>query len=302
MNDYLGLFRKELLEVACFKEKTVELYVSIACAYSDYAEKTMKINPVESKTRHINEWFSHLRAKGRSLHFLKDCRASLGHFFSLLVKSGCLKENPAEFLAPVRIPKSELNKPISKQSAFALLHAFDRSTQMGMRNFTIVSFLYALGLRVNELLSIKESDVRTDYDPEHRIGTLLVNGKGGKERTLFIVDGLYDTVISYFGRKKGKKRTNSPLFPGRCGKILYGYRVRQLIKEAVARAGFTERVTPHVLRHTFATEMYNRNVPIEAIKEMMGHASVKETSIYIHVSAELQAEVLEKISIKENVS
>lgn len=302
MNDYIDLFRKELSEVACFKEKTVKLYVSIACAYTDYAEKTMNILPAESKTGHINEWFSHLREKGKTNHFLKDCRASLGHFFSLLVKSGCLKENPAELLAPVRIPKSVLNKPISERSAFALLHSFDRNTQMGMRNFTIVSFLYALGLRINELLSIQESDVRLDYDPKHRIGTLLVHGKGGKERTLFIVDGLYDTVIAYCGRKKAKKRTKSPFFSYTGGKRMRRDRVRQLINETAARAGVTERVTPHVFRHTFATEMYNRNVPIEAIKEMMGHASVKETSIYIHVSDELEASVLERISIKERVS
>jgi site-specific recombinase XerD len=299
MNDYIDLFRKELSEVACFKEKTTKLYVSIACAYADYAEKTMKINPVRSTTGHINEWFSHLRAEGKSNHFLKNCRASLGHLFSLLVKSGCLKENPAELLAPVRIPKSVLNKPISVQSAFALLHAFDRSTHMGMRNFTIVSLLYALGLRVNELLSIRESDVRTDYDPKHRIGTLLVHGKGGKERTLFIVDGLYDAVIAYCGRKKAGNRKKTPLFSGTGGKNMRRDRVRQLINEAAARAGVTERVTPHVFRHTFATEMYNRNVPIEAIKDMLGHSSVKETSIYIHVSDELAAAVLERIGIKE---
>src|SRR3989304_3969645 len=187
MNNYLELFRKELSEVACFKEKTVNLYVSLACAYADYAEKTLKILPVESQTRHVNEWFSRLRAKGKSNHFLKNCRASLGHFFSLLVKSGRLKENPAEFLAPLRIPKSEMNKPISQESAFALLQSFDRSTPMGMRNFTIVSFLHALGLRVNELLAIKAGDVRLDYDPKQRIGTLLVHAKGGKERTLFVV-------------------------------------------------------------------------------------------------------------------
>lgn len=302
MNDYIEIFRKELLEVASFKEKTVKLYVDIACAYADYAGKILKINPLVSKTVHINQWFSHLREKGKSNHFLKNCRASLGHFFSILVKSGRLKENPAEYLAPVRIPKSVLNKPISKQSAFALLHTFDRNTPMGMRNFTIVSFLYALGLRVNELLSIKESDVRLDYNPDHRTGTLLVHGKGGKERTLFIVGGLYDTVVSYFSLKKAKLRTKSPFFPGRCNKPLYGYRVRQLIKEAAVRAGVFERVTPHVLRHTFATEMYNRNVPVEAIKELMGHASVRETSIYIHVSDELQAAVLERISIREKAS
>jgi integrase/recombinase XerD len=297
MNKHIELFRKELSEAACFKEKTVKLYESIVCAYVDYAQNTLLINPAASKTTHITEWFSYLKANGKSNHFLKNCRASLGHFFSLLEKSGCIKTNPAEFLAPVRIPKSELNKPISQQSAFALLGAFDKKTPMGMRDFTIVSFLYALGLRVNELLSIKECDIRTDFDPKHRTGTLLVHGKGGKERTLFIVDELYDTVISYFSQKKAKKRTNSPFFTCRGGKPLFGHRVRQLIKEAAAKAGVTERVTPHVLRHTFATEMYNKRVPEEAITEMMGHASIKETDIYIHVADELLAAVLEKVKI-----
>jgi integrase/recombinase XerD len=302
MNDTIALFRKELSEVACFREKTIKLYVSIACAYSDYAEKTLHINPAESKTTHINEWFSYLREIGKTSHFIKDCRAALGHFFDLLVKSGFMKENPAELLAPVRIPKSVLNKPITKQSAFALLNSFDRSTRMGMRNFTIVSFLYALGLRVNELLSIRESDVRTDYDPTRRIGTLLVHGKGGKERTLFVVDELYDTIIDYCGLKKAGKAKKTPFFSGTGGKMMRRDRVRQLINEAAASTGVTERVTPHVLRHTFATEMYERNVPVEAIKEMMGHASVKETSIYIHVSDAIAAEVLDGIGIKESMS
>ena len=147
MNKHIELFRKELSEVACYKEKTVQLYVSIVCAYVGYAENTLLINPAVSKTTHITEWFSYLKAKGKSGHFLKSCKASLGCFFSLLEKSGCIKENPAGFLAPVRIPKSELNKPISQQSAFALLDSFDKNTPMGMRNYTIVSFLYALGLR-----------------------------------------------------------------------------------------------------------------------------------------------------------
>jgi integrase/recombinase XerD len=75
--------------------------------------------------------------------------------------------------------------------------------------------------------------------------------------------------------------------------------MRQLLKEAAARTGVSERITPHVLRHTFATEMYCRNVPGEAIKEMMGHESLRETSIYIHVSDELGAEALEMIGIWE---
>jgi integrase/recombinase XerD len=299
MTDYIELFQRELLEVACFKEKTVELYVSIARAYVEYAGKTLRVGAAGSRGYHLQKWFSHLKEEGKTNHFLKYLRSALGHFFAVLVKSGCMQDNPAEHLAPVKIPKSTMNKPISRESMFALLRSFDRRTAMGMRNFTIVSFLYALGLRVNELLAIKTRDVRLDYDRRRRIGTLLVHGKGGKERTLFIVDRLYDTVVSYFRLKKTKNRPNSPFFTGPNGKNMRSDRVRGLLEESAARAGVTGRVTPHVLRHTFATEMYNRNVPLEAIKEMMGHSSARETGIYIHVSDELGAGALEMIGIRE---
>jgi integrase len=74
-----------------------------------------------------------------------------------------------------------------------------------------------------------------------------------------------------------------------------------LIQEAAKRLGITERVTPHVFRHTFATDMYNQNVPVDAIRQMMGHETLRETSVYIHITDDLQAEVLKKISIKEQV-
>ena len=94
----------------------------------------------------------------------------------------------------------------------------------------------------------------------------------------------------------------SLLFPGSKGKTIGRNRVRQLIMEAARRIGITARVTPHVFRHTFATDMYNQKIPIDAIREMMGHETVRETSVYVHISDELQAEVLKKISIKEQVS
>ena len=72
--------------------------------------------------------------------------------------------------------------------------------------------------------------------------------------------------------------------------------------EAAERIGITARVTPHVFRHTFATDMYNQGIPLDAIMEMMGHERLSETSVYIHISDELMAEVLNKISIKGNVS
>jgi site-specific recombinase XerD len=302
MNDIIELFRLELGEVSCLKDTTVRLYLDMVYQYTDYAQNQLHIDPLTTQTCHILKWIYHLKTTGKGYNFIKDTQVALKRFFAFLVKTDYLKKNPAENLPRVKIPKSTLNKPLAVETLSALLKSFDRIRWMGMRNFTIVSILWALGLRVNELLKMKRKDINLDYDPEHKIGTLLVHGKGGKERTLFIVDSLYEAISRYLGLKKTPKRQGSLLFPGTKGKTIGTTRVRQMIMEAAQRIGITARVTPHVFRHTFATDMYNRKVPIEAIQEMMGHETVRETSVYIHISDELQAEVLKKISIREKIS
>lgn len=302
MTEIIELFRKELVEISCLKEGTVRLYIGMVYHYSDYAKKQLRINPLKSKTWHIHKWMYHLKIKGKGYNFMKDSKVALNGFFAFLVKTGYIKRNPAETLPPVKIPKSDLNKPLESKVIFILLKSFDRNKWIGMRNFTIVCMLWASGLRVNELLKIKRKDINLDYDPEHKTGTLLVHGKGGKERILFIVDTLYDVILHYLSLKKTPKRQDSLIFPGTKGECIGGPRVRQLLQEAARRTGITVRVVPHVFRHTFATDMYKRNVPVDALKEMMGHETIRETSAYIHITDELQAEILKKISIKGKAS
>ncbi|MBN1383510.1 MAG: tyrosine-type recombinase/integrase [Elusimicrobia bacterium] len=302
MNDIIELFRIELIKVSCLKDTTVRVYLDMVYKYLNYAHNLLHINPLTSQTRHILKWIYHLKTIEKGYNFIKDTQVALKSFFAFLVKTGYINKNPADTLPRVKIPKSTLNKPLATETLFTLLKSFDRNKWMGMRNFTIVSILWALGLRVNELLKMKRKDINLEYDREHKTGTLLVHGKGGKERTLFIVDTLYEVISRYLSLKKTQKRQGSFLFPGTKEKTIGRTRVRQLIMEAAKRIGTTARVTPHVFRHTFATNMYHQKVPVEAIQEMMGHETVRETSVYIHVSDELMAEVLNKISIKENVS
>jgi integrase/recombinase XerD len=172
---------------------------------------------------------------------------------------------------------------------------------MGMRNFTIIAVLWALGLRVKELRAIERRDIDLDYDPGNKTGTILVHGKRGKERTLFIVDDLFDTLFHYLRLKKTPKPGKSLIFPGNKSPVISRSWIRRMIKETAAKAGLTGRFTPHVFRHTFATDMYNRDVPLEAIMEMMGHESIRETSVYVHITDELQAMALNKLSVKERV-
>ena len=188
MNKIIELFRIELVEVSCLKDTTVRIYLDMIYKYADYAKQLLHINPLTSKTCHILEWIYHLKTKGKGYNFLKDSKVALKRFFAFLVKIGSIKKNPAENLPRVKIPKSTLNKPLATEILFALLKSFDRTKWMGMRNFTIVSILRTLGLRVNELLKMKRKDINLDYDPEQKTGTLLVHGKGGKERTLYFVE------------------------------------------------------------------------------------------------------------------
>ncbi len=168
-----------------------------------------------------------------------------------------------------------------------------------MRNFTIVSILWAMGLRLSECLALKVGNFDPEYNRPDKTGTLLVHGKGRKQRMLFVVDKLYTDLGLYLNNPDSPGKKSDFMFQtkSRTGKAVSKDRVRRMIKQAAREAGLTERITPHVLRHTFATHMFERGVPADAISRIMGHDSIEETSLYIHVPEELKIQALEKIHI-----
>ena len=191
---------------------------------------------------------------------------------------------------------------ISDESAFKLLDNFDRSGWLGERDFLIVSVLWGMGLRVSELVRLKVGDFDPDHDPPSKIGLLHVKGKGRKNRTLFVVDKLYENLLHYLEREESPKGKSEPMFPTAKGTAISTDRVQRMVRQTAQKAGIKERITPHMLRHGFATVMYHQGVPVEAICQIMGHESIAETSVYIHVSDELKKQALEKISIDGSMS
>jgi len=125
---------------------------------------------------------------------------------------------------------------------------------------------------------------------------LRVWGKNKKQRALFVVDKLYDYIIDYLAQQKAPHEKQAPLFGTKKGAIS-GNTIQKMIKKYAKEAGICERITPHVLRHSFATEMYHQKIPLSAIQAMMGHCSQDETAIYIHVSDHLKKQALEIITI-----
>jgi len=296
MTGLINEYRKELLEIATFEEKTVQNYTSCLISYFEYAKKDIGIDPIRSEGYHVQKWMEILKLKGLSPSRLIHHRSALRTFFAFLVKMKIITHNPADTLPLLRRVKSEKNQPISKQVASKLLYSIDQTSWRGMRNFLIISVLWALGLRLNELTSLKIGDFEADHAKREKIALLRVRGKNKKQRALFVVDKLYEYMINYLAHPDSKSKKKDPLFPTKNGPIS-GDRVQSMIKEYAKGAQICERITPHVLRHSFATEMYHQKVPLSAIQAMLGHASIDETTIYIHVSDQLQKEALEIISI-----
>ena len=295
-------YRQELLQIATFANATVDNYVSCLVSYCDYAKKTLRIDPVYSKGAHILKWMAELRQTGISNSRLQHHHSALKTFFALLCKLKIIPKNPAAALPPIRKKRSDRNQPITNKVAFKLLRSVDQSSWHGKRNFLIIAMLWALGLRVSELTSLKVKSFEPHHDPENRIGLLRVRGKNKQQRALFVVDKLYDALTEYLKKPGSPRKKNAPLFPIQAGTAISNNRVQKMIKEYCHKANIKERITPHVLRHSFATAMYHQGVPLSAIQAMLGHGKKAETAIYVHVSDTLQKQALEQIIIEGRLS
>ena len=164
----------------------------------------------------------------------------------------------------------------------------------------MVAVLWTLGLRTSELTRLKVKSVETGHGK--KIGLLRIRGKNKKQRALFVVDRLYDVLTRYIAHPQSPEKKNAALFPAQPNTAISNNRLQNIIKEHAQKAGIKSRVTPRAFRHAFATEMYHQNVPLNAIRDMMGHDSIAETSIYVHVSDKLKQLALDNIRISGRLS
>lgn len=301
MQTLIEAYHKELADVAAFAPDTVENYLTCLQKYFDFATTELKIDPLEAGAKQLLRWMTHLKQQNLSRSRLTHHKSALKYFFALLVKLKKLPHNPAEALFTIRKKKSDRNQPISETTAFKLLRSLKRDTWLDERNLMMISMLWALGLRISELTSLRVGSFEPEHEPENRIGLLRVQGKGKKERALFVVDKLYTNLTHYLKHPDSPKKKSLPLFPihNNKNKAISSDRVQSILKESARQANIHERITPHVLRHSFATHMYASGVPVAVIEAMLGHTSTDETSLYIHVPKDKKQQALAKITIEK---
>lgn len=208
----------------------------------------------------------------RSLH-RKIC--SLKSFYKFLKKEGMVSLNPAENIESPKIPKS-LPKTISVEETFELL-----AKPNSIRDKTILFLLYGTGLRVSELSNLNLNHLDLDNRIIHVVG-----GKGNKDRIVPLPD-LIIPILKESITKRVENANSTALILNRSGNRLTPRSIQRLVKKYKKEAGLEEKkVTPHTLRHAFATHLLSNAVDIRVIQELLGHASLSTTQLYTHVSLE----------------
>jgi integrase/recombinase XerD len=292
----LECYRQEVLVLKGLANETYRIYRSCLEQFFVYCQQELQTNPLSCRGRDMLCWLGELKQRGISNTHLSHYRWALRSFYAFLKKAGLRRDDPAEHLFRIRKNRSQKNQPVSAAEVIGLLSAIDTSTYQGQRDYLIISILWALGLRISELLKLRVKDFK-QIDPAEKTALLIIHGKGRKQRALFVVDKLFDYFIAYLNHPQTSKQTKALLFPGKHGNPTDDSTILKRFERYKQAANLSCRINPHVLRHTFATQMYHQGVPIEAIQAMLGHGSLDETAIYIHISEQKKQEVLSLLTI-----
>jgi integrase/recombinase XerD len=216
--------------------------------------------------------------------------SSVRRFYRQAVAAGRLAEDPSAGLRSPRLGRP-LPKILSEQDVDRLLAAPDTETLMGLRDRTMLELLYATGLRVSELVALTPSAVNL------RQGVVRVIGKGGKERLVPLGEQAVAWLERYQaerGAVPGAAGHSAALFPSNRGRAMTRQTFWHAIRKYAAQAGIAAPVSPHVLRHAFATHLVNHGADLRAVQLMLGHADLSTTQIYTHVAQLRLKDVHEK--------
>jgi len=241
----------------------------------------------------VQDFILDLKERGYTETSVARKVAALRSFFAFLTAEGAITANPTDGLASPRVGKT-LPKAISPNEVDELLEQpARRSTPEAKRDRAMLELLYATGMRVTELVSLDVSNL--NLDP--RAPYVRCLGKGAKERSIPIHDHALEALTNYLedGRPIVVHQRNEPaLFVNRRGERLTRQGFWLILKGYARSANLGNGITPHTLRHSFATHMLRGGMPLRNVQEMLGHANISTTQVYTHLTSDHVREVYER--------
>ncbi len=271
-----------------FSPETVRAYQGHLDAYLAWAERT-GTDTLDPGVRGLRRYLAELKAARYAPRTVSAHLSAIRSFFSWAVVAGAVSLNPAEAVQMPKVPKS-LPKTVGARDMRALLDAPDAAEPEGARDRAMLELFYATGARISELshLDIESLDLNAR--------TVRLFGKGSKERIVPIYRAAADAVCTYLAGPRGELlaqagRREDPsgrhaLFISARGNRMDANALRYRFRVLCRRAGLPADVTPHVIRHTFATDLLAGGADLRSVQELLGHASLSTTTLYTHLTPE----------------
>ena len=279
MEKYLDEFLYHLAVERTLSENTLVSYRADLSSYLAFLRKRKVASLGQADKDAVMAYIYTLQINGRSAATISRHLAALRSFYRFLVREGTLAQDPSADLESPRQPQ-KLPRVLTAGEVDRLLGQPLTGEPAGLRDKAMLELLYATGIRVSELVSLDLDQVHIDN------GFIRCFGKGEKERMVPIGDVAAHFLREYLARGRSKliRDNNQSFFVNQHGRRLTRQGFWKIIKKYALQAGITKEVTPHTIRHSFATHLLENGADIRSVQAMLGHADISTTQIYTHLT------------------
>jgi integrase/recombinase XerD len=284
LHDYITMLRVE----RNLALNTIDAYSRDLKNYVHYLELKGLKSVKGIKQKHIRGFIRELADIHLSASSISRVFSSIRSYHSFLNAEHWMENNPSQLLEAPKLPR-KLPEVLTVQEVDGILDAIDESSALAMRDLALLEILYSAGLRVSEACNLNLTGLLLDSE------MIRVFGKGSKERLVPIGKSAMQRLDDYlhFDRPElaRKRETKGIVFLSQNGRPLTRMTVYNILKKWSLAAGITKKISPHTLRHSFATHLLEGGADLRAVQEMLGHADISSTQIYTHLDKEYLKEV-----------
>lgn len=263
-------------------ENTIQSYRRDISAYLIFIETKLQITDINHVTRvHIMQFLSCLKDEGKSARTIARHIASIRSFHHFLILDKIVDHDPTVHIETPH-PELKLPKVLNTDEVDTLLNTPDLTTTLGLRDKAMLELMYATDMRVSELVNLNINDVHLS------LGFVRCLGKGNKERIIPIGKMATEALKEYLEKARPKlinqKNKTDSLFMNHHGQRLSRQGFWKILKQMAVKAGIEKELTPHTLRHSFATHLLENGADLRSVQELLGHSDISTTQIYTHVT------------------
>jgi integrase/recombinase XerD len=285
LQDYMTMLKVE----RNLARNSLESYERDLQQYHQYLKTELKLKTIRNVTLgHIRSFVRKLSNRGLAANSIKRAVSSIRTYHNFLSAEGHMKDNPAQLVDTPKIPR-KLPNVLTIQEIDKILGIIPENAPMAQRDLAIFEMMYSCGLRVTELCDFKTSDILWDSE------MIRVQGKGSKQRFVPIGPIARENLKNYLNHERNTLADKNPnvaeVFLSRNGRKLTRMMIWVLLKKWTESAEIKKEVSPHTLRHSFATHLLEGGADLRSVQEMLGHTDITTTQIYTHLDKEHLKEV-----------